>query len=434
MESIHQTPAHVPAVRVNGRDYRGAPAPIVVVCVDGSEPDYHRHAIEAGLMPYLSSVIGHSGSSLSAECTMPSFTNPNNLSIATGAPPSVHGICGNFFFNRETGEEVMMNDPSLLRAPTIFASYSAAGASVAIITAKDKLRRLLGAGLQQGICFSAEKADSVTMEENGIEGVLDLIGMPLPSVYSAELSEVAMAAAVQVLKQFRPDIMYVSLTDYIQHKHAPGTATANAFYAMLDTYYQQLDALGATLVITADHGMNAKSNAFGVPNVVFLQDVLDQRLGAGESRVILPITDPYPGHHGALGSYATIYIADTAKNLSSVLTYLNEHSGISKVFTAEEACVRFELPRDRIGEVVVVAGQNTVLGRTPSQHDLSSLDEPLRSHGGLTEQPIPFIVNRPVVGLPETHRLRNFDAYWVAANFTQPQADQPRPGILATQS
>src|SRR5690606_1099525 len=162
----------------------------------------------------------------------------------------------------DSGEEVMMNDPGLLRAPTLFAAFAEAGRSVAVVTAKDKLRRLLGRGLRgRGVCFSAEKADTATLADNGIEDVLDLVGMDLPEVYSAGLSEFAMAAGTKVLERDRPDLTYISLTDYIQHKHAPGTPVADDFYAMLDGYFRRIDELGAVLVITADHGMNRKSDA-----------------------------------------------------------------------------------------------------------------------------------------------------------------------------
>src|SRR5205823_1211877 len=172
---------------------------------------------------------------------------------------------------------------------------------------KDKLRALLGHEMS-GICFSAEKADSVSQAGNGIDNVLHLVGMPLPSVYSAALSEFVFAAGVKLQESARPDLMYLSTTDYVQHKAAPGTRDANDFYAMMDGYLAQLDALGASVVVTADHGMNAKTDAFGRPNIVFLQDVLDRAYGAGTTRVILPITDPYVVHHGALGSFATVYV------------------------------------------------------------------------------------------------------------------------------
>jgi phosphonoacetate hydrolase len=239
---------------------------------------------------------------------MPSFTNPNNLSIVTGVPPSVHGICGNYFFDAERGEEVMMNDPRHLRVGTILAAFSAAGAKVAVITAKDKLRKLLGFRMK-GICFSSEKADQVSLAENGIENVLERVGMPVPSVYSAALSEFVFVAGVKLMERERPDLMYLSTTDYIQHKAAPGTPAANDFYAMIDRNLARLDELGATIVITADHGMNAKHGADGRPNVIYLQDSLDAWIGKDKARVILPITDPYVVHHGALGSFALVYLA-----------------------------------------------------------------------------------------------------------------------------
>ena len=301
-------PSNGTAVEVNGRRYTLPKRPTVVICVDGCEPDYIAQAVAGGRMPHLKRVLSD-GTALLADCVVPSFTNPNNLSIVTGAPPSVHGICGNTLFDVEANAEVMMNDPKWLRAPTILAAIADAGYSVAVVTAKDKLRRLLGHKLR-GVCFSAEKADQATQQENGIDHVLQLVGMPVPDVYSAELSEFVFAAGVKLLQKTpRPDLVYLSTTDYVQHKHAPGDEDANRFYAMFDRYLGELDALGATFVITADHGMNAKTRLDASPNVIYLQDHLDEWLGLERSRVILPITDPYVVHHGALGSFATIYLS-----------------------------------------------------------------------------------------------------------------------------
>ena len=273
---------------------------------------------------------------LAGDCVVPSFTNPNNLSIVTGAPPSVHGICGNFFFDRETQAEVLMNDAKYLRAPTILAEMARAGERVAVVTAKDKLRGLLGHRLE-GICFSAEKADQVTRREHGIDNIVARVGMPVPSVYSAELSEFVFAAGLSILREERPDLMYLSTTDYVQHKHAPGTPEANAFYAMMDGYLQRLHDEGAVLALTADHGMNAKTDAIGRPNVVFLQDRLDARFGAQCTRVILPITDPYVVHHGALGSYATVYLrdGDDETRQRDVMAFLAAINGVEAVLARE---------------------------------------------------------------------------------------------------
>ncbi len=399
-------------IAVNGRTYRWPQQPLVVVCVDGCEPDYVNQAIAAGSAPWMAALDGR-GTCLTADCVVPSFTNPNNLSIVTGAPPSVHGICGNYFFDADAQAEVMMNDPRYLRAGTILAAFADAGAKVVVITAKDKLRALLGHRLR-GICFSAERADQVTLEANGITDVLSLAGMPLPSVYSAELSEFVFAAGCALLERERPDIMYLSTTDYVQHKHAPGTPQANAFTGMLDRYLARLDAAGATVVFTADHGMNAKTDAFGRPNIVFLQDVLDAAFGDGTTRVILPITDPYVVHHGALGSYATVYV-NAGPSIERVRERIAALPGIDLVLLRNAACARFELPENRVGDLVVVSERLTVIGSSRSRHDLSGLDAPLRSHGGISEQRVPLIANRPAPALP-SRRWRNFDAFDLGLN------------------
>jgi len=405
-----------PLLRVNQRSYRSPRHPTVVVCVDGCEPDYLAQALATGRMPWLRSVVDK-GSSLLADCALPSFTNPNNLSIVTGVPPSVHGISGNYFLDTTTGQEQMMNDPQWLCCPTLLAEAAQAGLSVAVVTAKDKLRRLLGHGLQ-GICFSAECADQARLASHGIEEVLKLVGQPLPSVYSAALSEFVLAAGVRLMQTRRPDLMYLSTTDFVQHKHAPGTPQAEAFFAMLDGYMAQLEALGCVIALTADHGMQAKSGTDGRPQVIYLSDWLRQHLQREDVRVILPITDPYVVHHGALGSFAALYLPDDvhAQSLCNALWAL---PGVDAAMTRAQAAQALELPPERIGDVLVLADRHTVLGSTASRHDLSGLDAPLRSHGGRGEQRVPLIVNRPTPRLERDRRLRNFDAFDIALNYAQ---------------
>jgi phosphonoacetate hydrolase len=403
-------------VTVNGRSYRQPKTPVVVVCIDGSEPGYIERTAETGGAPFLSRLL-KDGTNRVADCVVPSFTNPNNLSIVTGVPPAVHGICGNYFFDPETRSEVMMNDPRHLRVDTIFKAFQAAGARIAIVTAKDKLRGLLGKGLELGpgraCCFSSEKADKATLAVNGIDDVMELVRRPLPDVYSADLSEFVFAAGVKLMARDRPDLMYLSTTDYIQHKHAPGTPVANAFYQMMDGYLAQLDALGCVVALTADHGMNAKHDRSGRPDVIYLQDLLDAWLGSAKARVILPITDPYVVHHGALGSFATAYLPPD--EVAGIVERLKGLDGIEAALTRDEAASRFELPPERIGDVVAVSTRHKVLGSSAARHDLSGLDEPLRSHGGISEQKVPLMVNRPAL-VPAVRRLRNFDVFDVALN------------------
>jgi phosphonoacetate hydrolase len=380
-------------ITVNGRVYRWPERPLVVVCLDGSSVDYIRAACKRGVAPYLSSLISR-GNLRMAQAAMPTFTNPNNLSIVTGVPPSHHGISGNFFLDRTTGQGVMMNDAALLRAETIPAAFSQAGAKVIVITAKQKLRRLLGFGLD-GLCASAEEE-----------------GQP---VYSSALSEYVLQRGVKLMHSERPDIMYLSTSDYIQHLYPPGSTEANQFYASIDPKLEQMDGVGATLVVTADHGMNSKADKDGRPHVIFLQSLLDDSFGTDTTRVILPITDPYIAHHVSLGSFATIYLTRD-RDASEIVRMLSAVSGIDLALEHREACRRFELPADRIGDIVVCADRHTVLGTRPEEHDLATISQSLRSHGGLAERVVPIIFNRPMSRNPAVWKLRNYDAFWLGLN------------------
>ena len=404
-------------VGVNGRNYHWPERPLVVICCDGSEPEYMERAMRDGLMPNLQRITAK-GENLLGLSAMPSFTNPNNMSIATGRTPDIHGICGNYLIDPATGVETMMNDPKWLKAPTIFAAFQSAGARVSVVTAKDKLRLLLGHGLKfdgTAICFSSEKADKATLHGNGIAEVLRFVGKPLPEVYSADLSEFVFAAGLKLLTRDKPNLMYLSTTDYVQHKFAPGSAGANAFYKMMDGYVGALDYAGCTLIIVADHGMKNKHKADGSPDVIYLQDTLDAEFGASKTRVILPITDPYVVHHGALGSFAQVYLFGAPE--SNVATFIKAQEGIDVVLSKANAARTFGLPPERCGDLIVISGgslHSKVLGTSANKHDLSGLDAPLRSHGGLSEQTIPFISNSKLKNLPQP--LHNWDAFFVGCN------------------
>jgi len=397
-------------LEINGRQYAWPARPCAVLCVDGFDMAYIDAATDAGKAPCLAG-LREAGQLQPSNGAMPSFTNPNNLSIVTGRPPSVHGIAGNFFLDPATGKPVMMNDPAFLRAPSVLAAFSEAGAKVIVVTAKDKLRRLLGHGLDMStaICFSTEFADKVTVEDHGIAKAP--IPFEVPSVYSAEVSQAVFAAGVELLKSEKPDLLYLSTTDYIQHLHAPDDEVALAFTEMVDGYLATLIEMGADVVLTADHGMNGKALPDGKPNVTYLQTFLD-RFAPG-AHVILPITDPYVVHHGALGSFATVYTMP-GDDPEQVAGLLRDLPAVELVITADEAVSVMELPRDRIGDLCVLAKRDAVLGTREEEHDLSELRAPLRSHGGLHEQAVPFAVSRMPSKWPD--KLRNFDAFDVLLN------------------
>jgi phosphonoacetate hydrolase len=407
---------------VNDRLYELPARPIVGICLDGSADEYFDAALGRDLMPNLKriSVSGYRGL---ARGQMPSFTNVNNTSIVTGVPPSKHGIGGNFFYDSVNGREVMMNSAEFLRAQTIFPAAQLAGRKVAVVTAKDKLRDIFAAGLIElgGIAFSSERVNQARCHTHGIEGVEALVG-PNPEIYSGEASLYVLRAGAKLIASRRADFLYLSTTDFLQHKFAPEAPEALAFYAMLDEQIGVLLRLGAIVGITADHGMNSKQNADGSPKVIYLESVLVTQFGPG-FRVILPITDPHLVHHGALGSFAQVHLPPAGSvPLAEVIAFMRQLPGVTEVLDQATAARLMELPPDRMGDLVVCSGRDVVLGRTPEWHDLSLIKEGLRSHGGRYEEMVPFVISEPLKPLYRAKAQgdsRNFDLFDFLCNGTK---------------
>ena len=396
-------------IELNGRRYREPAYPTVVICVDGCDPDYVERGIANGILPTIAD-FAREGYLGTADAAMPTFTNPNNVSIVTGAPPSVHGIAGNYYLDRDSGREVMMTDERLMRCETILALMAQAGVRTAAITAKDKLRKLLGRNLD-GICFSSECADAE---------VEAMVGRGKPDMYSADLSLFVLDAGIKLLERGKAELLYLSLSDFVQHAHAPGTPEANAFHRAIDERVRRIVQMGAVVGLVADHGMNDKARAAGEPNVIFLEDELDRQFGAGAVRVICPITDPFVRHHGALGSFVRGY-ARNAADIPAMIAATAELAGVAAVLDRADAAEQFEMPFDREADFVALGDANTAIGASRAKHDLSGLaGHRLRSHGGLGEQRVPFILSRPLTpeyrGIAAGRRLRNFDIFDFALN------------------
>jgi phosphonoacetate hydrolase len=393
------------SVIVNGTSYRWPQRPTVVVCIDGGDPAYLQQFLGDGTVPNIARFV-REGYATVADGSMPSFTCPNNMSIITGTPTSKHGISGNFYLDTRTWEPVVMTGPELLRGDTIVTRFAEAGATVVSITAKDKLRKQLSKGLDVSkghVSFSTEYVEKCTLAENGIENALQWLGMDKPGMYSMELSLFVLEAGIKLLAERRPDLLYLSLTDWVQHKWAPDEDGARTFYRKLDDCVGRLAALDATVALTADHGMNDKSNAAGEPNVIWLQDVLDAKFGAGETTVICPITDAFVAHHGALGGFVRVWSRGKT-TARQIIDHIAALDGIELALDKATACRMFDMPPDREGDVAVVARQDVCIGGAAANHDLSGLKgHRLRTHGGVSETKVPFIVNR---SLNEAYKYR----------------------------
>ena len=409
-------------LEVNGIGYRRPARPLAMVCIDGGDPAYIEHGLAAGILPNIAR-YRRDGFHTVAQGAMPSFTCPNNMSIVTGRPASVHGISGNFYLDRATNEPVPMTGPELLRAPSVMSAFSRRGVRVASVTAKDKLRRQLQKGMDLSggsVSFSSQHADRCTMEENGIDDALGFVGRPLPDMYSADLSLFVLDAGLRLLEERRPDILYLSLTDYIQHAYEPGHPEADRFYAEMDARFGRLEALGATVALTADHGMNDKADENGAPRVAWLQDILDEEFGAGATTVICPIADAFVGHHGALGGFVRVYCRGGLP-VERAAEAAAAAPGVERVLSREAAARELDLPFDREGDLAVLADAHTVIGSREADHDLSGLKgHRLRTHGSLHEADVPIVLSRPVTDdharRAEDRRLHSYEAFDYALN------------------
>lgn len=406
------------AFEANGIKYQPAAKPIVVICIDGSADEYLDVTMAFDRMPNLKQMSknGYRGMVRGA---LPSFTNVNNSSIVTGVSPAVHGISGNFFYDAAKDQEVMMNSAEYLRAETLLAAAANAGRKVAVVTAKEKLRDILSYKMK-GIAISAEKANQAKNETHGVDNVEQIVGHPAPAIYSANASLFVLRAGVAFIGKGLSDFLYLSLTDYMQHTYAPEAEESLAFYEAMDKEIGKLLALGAIVGATADHGMNAKVKPDGSPNVLFVEDMLEEKFGGNGFRVICPITDPYVKHHGALGSYVVVHLSDPSQT-DEIKNWLTVQPGITEVYDKATAVHVLEQPADRIGDLVVLSGRDVVLGRRPKYHDMSALDGTLRSHGGRYEEMVPMVISHALKAaykMKATGDPRNFNIFDFTINGT----------------
>ena len=395
----------------NGRHYGRPARPTLAICADGTDPAYLDDALARGLMPRLREALEGGGTLALGQAQVPTFTNPNNCCIVTGVSAAVHGIAGNHYLS-QSGEEVQLTDPSALRAPTIHAQAERAGVRALCVTAKDKLRRLLASGDVAAV--SAENAHEQPVPGLGERTAAEHLGRANPGIYDPELSAYTLDLALHLGRALGAELVYASLTDYVQHTAAPRTALADAFYRGIDERLGRALDAGWIVGLAADHGMNAKSRADGRPEVRYLDDALEAA-GVRGFHVVLPITDPYVTHHGALGSLAWVHVP--APDLDRARGALGALAGVEGVLDRAAAARVFELPEDRIGDLVVLADRATVLGSSESKHDLSALEGPLRSHGGLHEQTVPIAVLNPLrSGAIDGRELRNRDLHDLLLN------------------
>jgi phosphonoacetate hydrolase len=332
----------------------------VVACLDGLDPEYLAAVETPGW-----DRIADRGNAGTCEGLVPSLTNVNNVGIVTTSFPEENGVTGNTYYDPERDEQAYMNDPSLLRRRTELQRRADRGETVAALVAKDKL-----------VGMVSQDCDLAASAEDPPDWLADAVGEP-PGIYSGGASAWLMDAAVHVLDEQDPDVLYVSTTDVIPHKHGPEEAAAEEWVRELDAGVAALAERSDALVATADHGMNHKSVC------VDLEAALDRE--DRDAEVVRLITDEHTYHHQNLGGAAYVYLPDGS---ADALEPLADIDGVEAVLPAAEAAKRFRLPTDVIGDALVLGTESSVFG--PVEEGVRGSVE-LRSHGSHHERDVPYV-------------------------------------------
>ena len=335
----------------------------IVVLIDGLDPEY----LDACHAPNLAA-MARRGFRVNGRGMTPSVTNVNNVSLVTGSYPETHGITSNYLLDRQLNEEFYMESGEFLRAETMFQRASAAGMRSLLVTAKDKLRRLLSDGAT--VSISSEEPPG---------WVVDGVGEP-PPIYSLEVNRWVLDAGRYAMSREPFDLVYLTTTDYAMHTYGPQHPESLRHISLLD------DGLGALLdqtpdarmLVTADHGMSDKSRMLHLPADL-------ARYGI-RSRAVPVIKDRYVVHHSNLGGSIYVHL-ENPSDLNQALDALRSLDGVDDAVPWEEAAQRFRLMPDRIGDILVLADPSTVFG-DPAE---VAMPPGLRSHGSAHETTVPIV-------------------------------------------
>lgn len=355
---------------------KGSP-PVIGICLDGTSPD-HLAGLE---MPHF-----WSGSYRDAHAFIPTVTNTNNVSIITGVSPSVHGVVANTIleFEEKGGVGKLIETPLIkedaLKCETILSCASQKGNPVLVVTAKKKLVKLLGKGVHpNSLVISIEDLGDKNspslkaLVDKGLDGAIIKAGAP-PHIYTPEASVYCLQLAFEILELgkymgFTPCLVYISTTDYVQHLNSPSSKISQTYYEAIDRELGRLKLQGR-VGVTADHGMNLKTNFHFIEDIIS-QNNLDCQVG-------IAIKDAHMIHHLGFGSYVTVHtlkrdqqsVRDIIKNLPGVTRCQKNEQGVLEVF----------------------GDKRTALGSTKSFHYQykDHVNRKIRTHGGEAEVLIPL--------------------------------------------
>lgn len=335
-------------------------SPVVLVCVDGLDPAY----LEGVHIPVLEEVRRR-GLFARVRAALPTVTNVNNVTLLTGRHPEEHGVVANSFLDPSTGEAVFLESPDSILVETLLERVARLGGKTALLTAKEKLRVLLGGGAHFALSAEAPAEWAVKACDDP------------PSIYSSEVNFWLLRVARHLLRTERPDLLYLATTDFPMHAWPPEDPNARRHVEGLDAHLEGLLEQDVVLYLTADHGMNAKRVAVDLGKRL-------EREGIPAEAVPI-IRDRYVRHHSNLGGSAYIHLKEAA-HLERALEVLRATPGVEAALPREEASRRYRLHPQRIGDIFVLGDRETVFGELPEERQ----EVELRSHGSAHEAEVPL--------------------------------------------
>ena len=336
---------------------------ILTILLDGLDPAY----LERSDMPNLRRLIA-AGFYRVGKGVIPTVTNVNNASVVTSVFPEEHGVVSNFHYDPRTGLSVMMESAGFLERPTLFERARRMGLRSGIVTAKDKIRTLLSRGADVALSGELPPAEFVSA-----------IG-PKPDMYSAEVNYWVFRAARHLLRNDLVDVLYLSTTDYMMHTYAPEDERSLEHMSRLDRLLGEIvdDIPNLELGLTADHGMNAKTEGIDIQRVL---------ADAGIAAEAVPIIkDKHVVHHRNLGGACYVYLKRAA-DLAAARNLLRDTPGVEEVYERDTAASRFRLRADRIGDLFLLGARHAVFGSLPAVRQ----EVAVRSHGSRHEQAVPIL-------------------------------------------
>jgi phosphonoacetate hydrolase len=336
---------------------------ILMALFDGFGPEY----LERSDMPVLKRIAA-AGGSKTGQGMIPSVTNVNNASLVTGSFPDQHGITTNFYYDPRTGEAAEMKLPEFLLRPTLLEKATKLGWKTALVSSKDKIRTLCSRGA--AIVASAEKPE---------QRFLDIAGKQ-ESMYSAPVNYWSLRVARHLLKHEAIDLLYLSTTDYMMHTHPPEAAPSLEHLHNLDRMIGEIldDHPAIELYLSADHGMNAKTDAIDPVRMLRSKGI--------EAAAAPLISDNHKVHHQDLGGSYYIYLKRPGDAGKAIET-LRGAAEVEDVFDRETAARKFRLMKDRIGDLFLLARRNAVFGELPELRKQVQV----RTHGSRHEAAVPLI-------------------------------------------